>query len=166
MARAWILSTDSAVRHTLGRMSRAVRLALNDPDFVWWARDILKYVPERDYRGQAMAVRAFVARSIRFARDPLGVESITRPQEHQKRLQAGGFVLGDCDDAATLAAALGMSVGLRGEFTVLAFNRPDAPYQHVYTTLVTPAGEKVECDTTRAANQLPPVPTRRHTVNV
>jgi hypothetical protein len=52
------------------------------------------------------------------------------------------MVLGACDDAAVLAAALGMAVALEARFTAYAFGHPtgtladrSAPFTHVITSL-------------------------------
>lgn len=174
----WIATGDPGVRETLQIMQRVVHAAIADPSFVWWARELVNDCPPRQELCCAQTIREYVRRSVWFCRDPLGVENITPPLEHMRKLRGnyGGHVLGDCDDAATLSAALGMAVGLPAQFQALAFGRPDdppgtvytdvnAPYMHVYTTLMAD-GVWHEMDTTRPDQMLPPTIVRRLTMRV
>lgn len=164
----FILRSDAQAKLTLSRMRELVRAAIQNDSFVTWARaEMMRYsgsaIERRDWQAVARGVRDYVARSIRFAPDPVGIESLTSPLVHQKLLSAPGRIsplIGDCDDAATLAAALGMAVGIPATFTVRAFFKPDNPFQHVLTTLTPRNGSPVECDTTRDAQRLPPIATR------
>jgi hypothetical protein len=155
-----ILGTPGA-KSTLSKMSRGVHYAIHKPEFVWWARSVVQTCSARNVMCQARMIRAYVARVIQFTRDPVGAENITPPLEHMDRIKEAlangpGYVLGDCDDAASLSAALGMAVGIPASFRILAFG---GPWQHVYTILHVPQGGDVEMDTTRAAQSLPPVAT-------
>lgn len=160
----WIATGDAGAHETLGVMRDAVHNAVNDPTFVWWARSIVEDCPQRNETCCAYAVREFVSGAIHFQRDPVGVENITPPLVHMQKLRGrfGAYVLGDCDDAATLSAALGMAVGLPARFVALAFPMPgdppgmrygqdNAPYQHVFTELLA-GGAWREMDTTRPDN--------------
>lgn len=170
---AWVARTDSAARSTLRRMRESVRRAVADVDFQLWARNVIQRTGAnlRDPHGIAHAVRDFVASHLTFVRDPYGLESIAPPHAHMAALRQYGRIAGDCDDAATLAAALGQALGLRAAFTVEAFDwgRGPSPYQHVYTTLLSPHPSRpwaVKVDTTRDAQALPPKVQRRLSVLV
>ena len=146
-------------------MRLLVAEAIRQPEFQAWARSIVLGVPRQDRTAQAYAVRDFIAHRIAFVRDPVGVESLTAPMQHMRWLIRRGAVLGgDCDDAATLSAALGMAIGIPASFTLTAYR--GGPWQHVYTTLHPPRGQPVDVDTTRDAQGLPPTPDRRLTVRV
>lgn len=165
----WLATGDAGARETLGYMAQLVHQASGDPQFVWWARSIVNDCMPRDDSCCALSIREFVARSVWFLRDPLGSENITPPLEHMRRLMAapGSHVRGDCDDAATLSAALGLAVGMPAMFTVLAFapndapldvryDQRNAPFEHVYTSLYSSNdGGWREMDTTRPLADLP-----------
>ena len=152
-------------------MQHDVNGAIQDHEFVDWVRaEIYKYAPSaidnRDYSGVARGVRAYVAEHIKFCPDPVGIENITPPQAHMKLLRKVHTVLGDCDDAATLSAAMGKSLGIPASFKILAFRKPNAPYQHVITYLHPRGGLVIDMDTTRPAQNLPPVATRQFEMKV
>lgn len=62
-------------------------------------------VQEKDWVGQARAIHAFVRDRITYMLDPDGVEMVRSPEKTLERLS------GDCDDKATLVAALLLSIG-------------------------------------------------------
>jgi hypothetical protein len=161
LAGRWLAAGDAGARETLAAMRRLVYQASADTSFVWWARNIVNDCPPRDENCNAGTIRDFVNRAVWFQRDPLGNESLTSPLVHLRFLTQPGVshVKGDCDDVATLSAALGVALGMPATFTVLAFTGPadpvnvryteaNAPYQHVYTSLLA-GGRWREMDTTR-----------------
>lgn len=161
----FLIASDAQAKLTLKRMAHDVNGAIQDTDFVRWVRgEIAELAPvqieERNNTGIARAIRAYVADHIKFCPDPVGIENITPPQAHMKMLSKSRYVLGDCDDAATLSAAMGKSLGIPAEFRILAFRRPDAPYQHVITYLHPRGGLIMDMDTTRPSQNLPPTATR------
>lgn len=107
----------------------------------------------RDELETAANIRRFIARRVRFEFDPPGVELIRTPELLLHTVDCRGRAVGDCDDVAVLAAALGLARGLEAAYILLGFTDAE-PYEHVYTELRTPAGW-VELDTTRPA-QMPP----------
>lgn len=106
---------------------------------------------------QAAAIRSWLQSSIRFHRDPFGVELIREVPEMLALVRARGLALLDCDDVSILGAALGKAIGLPARFVVLGFGNGlgAAPYRHVYTELFDGARWR-EMDITRPSN-LPPV---------
>jgi transglutaminase-like putative cysteine protease len=145
---------------TLRRMAENIRNGIKTPDVVEVARGIVAHVPPRDCVGQALAIRKWVADRFRFVRDPLGVELIETPAFHLSRIKDWGFVQGDCDDAATITAALGEAVGIPASLVAVAFFKKNAPFAHVYTVLYPSPGPKggIEMDITHPAGmKRPPV---------
>lgn len=69
---------------------------------------------QKDFEGEARALFRFVRDDIRYVRDIRGVETLHRPQDMLK-IQAG-----DCDDKATLLAALIEAIGGRTRFIAVA----------------------------------------------
>lgn len=101
----------------------------------------------------AEAIRAFLVEHVEFQYDPPDVELLRTPRAMLREIELHGVTEGDCDDVATLGAALGLAVGIPARFVLLSFT-PAGPYEHVYAELLTHRGP-VELDTTRPA-QLPP----------
>jgi transglutaminase-like putative cysteine protease len=166
----WIPS-DAQARVTLSLMQHRVNAAIQDHEFVWWTRNEINNIASlaiisRDYVRVARAIRDYLSAHIRFMPDPFGVENITPPLEHMKLLQKHRVLLGDCDDAATLSAAMGKAVGIPAEFRILAFYKPNNPYQHVITYLHPKGGLVIDMDTTRPQQNLPPVATRSFSIRV
>ena len=142
---------DTGIRRTVGKMRDLSHEALLSPLVVETAALIVtgaRTEEERAYR-----IRDWLASAVSFQPDPLGVELIRSPIYLLRQIQEQGAAWGDCDDVATLAAALGMAVGLPASFVLLGFDSL-GPFSHVYTQLWTQGGW-VEMDTT-APDQFPP----------
>lgn len=126
-------------------------------------------VMEADPNGilHARLIRGWLEDHVIFLRDLSTAEALYHPADLVLAIQRDGQVQCDCEDVAMLAAALGLSIGLRARFTVLAF-RPGGPFQHVYTELSDPAGQVwIDCDITRPSQLFDSVqPTRMFTVEV
>lgn len=102
-----------------------------------------------------------------FLRDISTAEALYSPAVLAAAIQRDGVVQCDCEDVAMLAAALGLSIGLRARFVVLAF-RQGGPFQHVYTELSDGAGQRwIETDITRPSQMFASIhPTRAHKTEV
>lgn len=150
--RITIPNGDAGTRETVRHMRRLVREGKVSPSVRDYALRITRGIPGRDGTKQALAIRQWLASNIEFRRDPEGAELLYTPQRALRILTERGPPLYiDCDDVATLAAALGSSVGLRSRFQVVGFLSPNAPYRHVWTDLSTPAkgARWIEMDVTR-----------------
>lgn len=79
---------------------------------------------QKDFRGEACACLAFVRDQIRYVRDIYDVETIATPDWLLK------ICAGDCDDKATLLAALLGAIGHQVRFVAVAF-APDQ-FSHVW----------------------------------
>lgn len=138
VSRTTIDSGDYGSVITLNRMKELVNDALMVPAVVERATGIVSMVPSRDYVSMAGAVRAWLARSFKFVPDPVGVELLRDPEYQLRELDTRGMVLGDCDDAAILGAAMAKAVGIRASFVAVGFT-PGGPLRHVFTVLTGPA---------------------------
>lgn len=120
------------------------------------ATEIVVGIGGMDGVEQAHAIRDYLQNYTEFLRDPDGVEMLHGPVWQLQQIRQRGVVQVDCDDVAMLSAALGKSVGLRARFVVVAFDRPDAPYRHVWAEL-SPRGvpQWIDMDVTRPAQGLP-----------
>lgn len=99
-------------------------------------------VPSKDQVGEAQALYKFVARRVRYQKDPLGLETVQSP-EFTVRLGAG-----DCDDHSGLVAALAASVGLPVRFRVVGYD-PDH-LVHIFPEVYA-GGRWLPADTTEPA---------------
>ncbi|MBD3309553.1 hypothetical protein GF348_24450 [candidate division KSB3 bacterium] len=152
---------DSFTKRTLRRMRR---LALNDQvdcDVRRLALKITEGIRGQDALTQIGAIRGWLMNHLMFTRDPrkhelliaprILVRSLRKPENH-------GIIRVDCDDVATLAAALGSAVGLDARFVAVAYlsNNNSAP-RHVWGELAPPGSDQwQEMDVTRVYQGLPP----------
>lgn len=89
------------------------------------ALDLIADLPPKDWRAELRAVFAFVRDRIRYTRDIRGVETVQTPAA---TLDIGQ---GDCDDKATLLAALLESIGTPTRFVAVGYRAPEQ-FSHVY----------------------------------
>ena len=112
---------------TLKRMRDFVRASLRAPDQSVrnTALGIFanENIPARSYMKEIEALQRFVRDKVRYVKDPVGLELVQIPQ---RTLEAGQ---GDCDDKATLLAALLMATGKPARFVALGFK--GMPFSHV-----------------------------------
>jgi transglutaminase-like putative cysteine protease len=104
------------------------------------AKRIIRSAGGKDRRAQSHAIGSWVRSSLRFVRDPYGVETIHTPLFMLDRIHSVGLFEADCDDYAVLSASLAKAVGLRTKFIILGFVSKGAPWAHVYTIAETPQG--------------------------
>lgn len=90
----------------------------------------------------ARLIRDFIESHTQFLSDPSVAEALTRPEEAISNILRDGIAQMDCDCVAVLVAALGLSIGLRARFVVVAFHSPNAPFAHVWTDLGDPTGHE------------------------
>lgn len=140
---------DAGVAVTLGTMEAIARKGARSPLLQGLARRIVGSGTPVD--GPAR-LRAWIGSRVGYRDDPPGVEMLTAPEILTARALAGEPSGGDCDDVATLAAALGLAGGYPARFVVASFG--PWPYEHVWTELHD--GRRwVELDTTRPAQFAP-----------
>lgn len=144
----WQVVSGPNAQKTMLQMVVNIRDSLRDPAVIETARGIIRQVTPRDCVAQAAAIRAWVDRHFLYVPDPLGVELLETPATHLAHIKKDGKVQGDCDDAATLAAALGEAVGLRATLHALAYVSKSAPYQHVVAFLHPPHAPAMDMDIT------------------
>lgn len=131
---------DGGAADTVTIMQGMVDRAITDPGVIQEARQLVSQSGSRDHDGQISAIRAFLADHFLFVEDPLGHETIMDPRTQLDTIAQKYYVQGDCDDAATLGAGLGMAVGIPARFVTLGFHGPTGPYEHIYTELLGDSG--------------------------
>lgn len=161
----WIAGGDVGALQTLNVMRDLARAALTDPAVIETAASVVRTVTPRDQRGQFQALRAWMAARWRFLADPRGVELLREPRYMLDRIAADGVIQADCDDAATLGAALALVIGLPARFVAVGFRGGRGPLSHVFTEVLTPDGWR-ELDVTRPLNVTRPRFARRVTREV
>jgi len=106
-----------------GAMSPIVRLQ---------AEQIVKLVSPKDYLSEILAIRHWVNLHIPYLRDPAHVEWMRDPERLVVDIQKQGVVRADCDEYASLIAALWLAVGNEVEFVTAGFAPPPAQHSHVF----------------------------------
>ncbi len=111
----------------------------------WNVRDVAAQLlqgSDRDPMLHATLLGNWVIQHTEFLPDPSNAEAILVPDDALRLIARDGIVQCDCDDVAVLAAALGMSVGLRARLVAVAFDPSGAPFAHVWTDLGDPSGHQ------------------------
>ena len=150
----WIPRGPAGTWITVQAMRVLVAQALADPLLVDSARAIVRTAPTGDAPAEAAQIRRFLSEAVRFVRDPVGVETLTSPGRMLREIATSGTASGDCDEIATLGAAVGIAVGFPARFTLFSFT-PDGDWRHVFAEIHDGRGW-VELDTSREAQGIPP----------
>lgn len=87
-----------------------------------------------DYASEVLACYHWVCQNVRYMRDVHDVEFLKEPSVTVETQS------GDCDDMATLLAAMLMACGNRCSFMLVGFTKPMVP-SHVFVVVHTPAGD-------------------------
>lgn len=114
---------------------------------------IIRDVQPKDYLSEILAVRNFVHEKCKYSNDALGVEQVQDPERQCDQIIKYGKVVDDCDDAATLMAALMRQLGREVEIVIVGFGRPGS-YSHVFIRVKEPkSGKWIVCDTVAGTNE-------------
>lgn len=149
---AWIPPGDAGARAMVDLMAKEAHKALRIPLTIRAAENIFPSGASAPH--QIQALRDWLASRVSFMPDPYGVELLRTPEYMLEQIRREGVVRGDCDDVATLAAALGLAGGFPARFVLYAFGHA-LPFSHVFCELHTLCRGWLELDVTRPA-QLPP----------
>lgn len=103
------------------------------PKIILLAQGICQKVTSGDYASEVLAINYWVCQNIRYIADPTNAELVKDPE---RLVQTGS---GDCDDIATLCAALLLAVGRQVAFMLVAFRNSPMP-SHVFAVVQTPNG--------------------------
>lgn len=120
-----IPSGPEGIAITLDKMRDFVRIAKVNPEIRALAMQIIADVPQKAWSQQISELFAFVRDKVRYVHDVNEVETVQSPEA---TLAMGG---GDCDDKATLLAALLESVGHPARLVAVAFTGNE--FEHVFT---------------------------------
>jgi len=118
-----IRSGDGGVTDTLRLMAQLARQFKTDPLVRQTGMRIVQPCPGKDDLCEVSAIQNWVRSNIRYTSDVLDVETLHTPlYTLQERA-------GDCDDQATLTAALLMTVGIPAAYCAVGVN--GGSYSHV-----------------------------------
>ena len=112
------------VQQTLNLMKSLVRKYKAFLPLRTLAVQIVQNVQGKDWRGEIVAVQNWVQNNIRYVKDITDVETLHSP-DIMLNVRAG-----DCDDQATLVAALLEAIGHPTGFVAMGFSPGE--YDHVY----------------------------------
>lgn len=127
------IQSNATMVDTLKAMRRLALEAQRDLETRRLVERICENVAQGDYASEVLAIYYWVCRNIRYMRDPPGVELVKTPRQ-LIRTKAG-----DCDDMATLLAAMLMLAGNTTQFAIAGFS-PQPSFSHVYVEVKTPHG--------------------------
>lgn len=144
-SRATIRTGDSGTVDTLKKMGELAVAAAHDPEFVDYARALVRDLPSKAYAAEARRVFDHVRATVRYVHDPAGLENTADPRWLQFLIGSG-----DCDDHSVFIAALGMALGMGAAFRTVSTDceitngKRECPWRHVYAVLGVPSGNQVE----------------------
>ncbi len=119
-----IPSGMAGARATLREMARLAREYSKHPRIRQTAELIVAPLPGKQFRAEAVAIFDEVRNAIRYTRDAHHFETLSTP------VRVLDVRVGDCDDMATLLAALLLSVGHPVRFVAIGQSRGEV--SHVY----------------------------------
>lgn len=103
-----------------------------------YAESIVRQIAPKDYLSEILAIHAWTTSPVfRYTNDALHVEQVKSPLRILNEVAQTGRSLVDCDDIATLVAALALTLGRKCEFAVVGFGASDS-YTHVFTRIQEP----------------------------
>lgn len=129
-----ITKPNATMFDTVSAMRSLAQQGKRDLNVRRLAEQITMGVAQGDYSSEVLAIYYWVCRNIRYLRDIDGVEFLQQPRHVIAHRQ------GDCDDMATLLAALLMTAGNPVQFATAGFAGGAPNYSHVYVEVITPHG--------------------------
>jgi transglutaminase-like putative cysteine protease len=127
----------AGIAATLRIMRDMARQYRKSPRVIEKARSLVARLPPKNWGAEVRAIHAYVRDHIRYVMDPRDVETVAAPDA---TLEIGQ---GDCDDQATLVAALLEALGHPTRFVAIGFE--PGVLDHVYAeTMIGPRWYTVE----------------------
>ncbi len=115
--------------------------------------EIVKGLVPKDYLGEIIAIRNWVAEHVRYMNDPLHVELVKDPQRLVEEYLERGVAIADCDEIACLIATMALQIGRLPEYVVAGFGAP-GHYSHVFVRVLEPkSGKWIVCDPVAGTNE-------------
>jgi transglutaminase-like putative cysteine protease len=118
-------------------MRRFAHKGKSDLEIRQLVETICKDLVQGDYASEVLAIYYWVCQNIRYMRDIHDVEFVKEPR------QVVATRSGDCDDIATLLAAMCMACGNTCEFLLASYASATSMPTHVFLRVTTPSGPMV-----------------------
>lgn len=126
---------------TLQIMGNLVLQFKKNPFIREQAASVIQTVPAKNWPAEMAALLNFVRNNIRYTLDINGVELVQTP------IATLTLQRGDCDDMATLLAAMAESVGFPAKFVAIGFD--PGMFDHVFVSMQNPdTGQWIDADPT------------------
>ncbi len=150
-------SGDAGIFATIGHLKNLARAAALRPEVRSYAAELVRGIDGFDTYTQSRVLADFVGIHCDFLADPYHAEALHDPVWTLGQILTRQYVQVDCDDVASLAAALGLAIGLRARFVVVGFgSSPSVPFRHIWTELAGPRSRQwVPVDPTRPPSSPP-----------
>lgn len=146
---------DAGTYATLQAMRHLARRDSLDPQMRMAASQAVRGVPGAFGTEHSRILRDWITDRTSFLADPTYAEALHAPAWQIRQILTRGVLGVDCDDVAMLAAAMGLSIGLRARFVIVGFTLPNAPFRHVWCDLASAEGGPwVTIDPTRPVQPL------------
>lgn len=128
---------NATMGDTLKAMRQLAFQARADLEIRALVEKLCSQVAEGDYASETLAIYYWVTQNVRYMRDPDALEMVKDPRQTLKTRS------GDCDDIATLLAAMFLASGNPVRFAIASFRSGMPVFSHVYVEVVTPHGPVV-----------------------
>jgi transglutaminase-like putative cysteine protease len=122
---------DAGTLETLDIMRGLVHKSYEHPEVKEVAVKATAGCPPNSPPCFANKIFKYAKANMRYVPDINGVEEVTAPWIHSKRILTLGGTYGDCDDFSVLQAAWLSSLGVPTRFAVIATPRNGGTYDHV-----------------------------------
>lgn len=101
-----------------------------------------QWLDSKDYTSEYLALYQFMLQRCRYMRDPRTVELVKAPYVVAEEILGGGRPSIDCDEYASMLAAMVLAVGGAARFVTVAFHNAfyngKRQYSHVFTQALEP----------------------------
>jgi hypothetical protein len=129
---------------TVAWMMKLVRAGMRDPRVVLIARNLVRFLPERDTDAEIEAISKYVRTKIRYTRE--GMETLASPRFITDQICRYGRAVGDCDEFTVLWATLHRILAHRVRLRVVS-QRADKIAGHVFGEVLSPTKGWIADDT-------------------
>lgn len=107
---------------------------------------IVRDLAPKDYLGEILAVRNFVAEKVKYSNDALAVEQVQDPERMCDQITRFGKCVADCDEIALLVGTLCRQLGREIDYVTVGFKQPGS-FAHVFCRVKEPkSGVWIICD--------------------
>jgi hypothetical protein len=137
--RPMMLSGFTGAPDTLRAMVEAAQGPRGEKSLVVrsMVEQIVQGLQPKDYVGEILAIRNWVAEYVRYVNDPQHVELVKDPQALVEEYLRDGVAHGDCDCMACCIGSMHLCLGRDAQFLPVGFGQP-GHYSHVFERCMEP----------------------------